>query len=169
MLLLCAGLAACAVNPLVKADKGHPEYDEIIARDAVEQLAKLYSPAKTQFNLIESDPVSFGVLLADKLRAKGYAVSEVKPEKTGIRAIFQNDSFGAVYPPKPAVPAAGAETPPRDAAKAAPGIELRYAMVHFRSADFSRIVLYPGKSLLARVYLAGRRGIAPAGAWTFRE
>ncbi|SCY53946.1 hypothetical protein [Nitrosospira sp. Nsp13] len=167
--LLGISLAACAANPLIKPDNPHPEYDEVIARDAIEQLMKLYPPAKTQFNLIESNPVSFGALLTEKLRAKGYAVAEVKSEKTGIRAIFQSDNFSAVYPPKPAVPAAGAATQPQDGAKAAPGIELRYALVHFRSADFSRIALYPGKSILARAYLAGADGLAPAGAWTYKE
>ena len=167
--LLGISLAACAANPLIKTDNPHPEYDDVMARNAVEQLAKLYPPAKTQFNLMESDPVSFGALLTKKLRAKGYAVAELSSEKTGIRAIFQSDSFGAVYPPKPAVPAAGAATQPPDGAKAAPSIDLRYTLVHSRSANFSRLALYPGQSVLARAYLAGTDGLAPAGAWTYKE
>ncbi len=166
MTLLCASLAACAAHPLKKADNPHPEHDEMMARDAAGQLARLYPPAKTQFNLVESDPASFGALLADKLRAKGYAVTQTAQQKAGIRAFFQNDGFGAAYPPKSAVDTPAQAASPADTA---PGIELRYARVHFRSADFARIALYPGKSILARAYLAGADGLAPAGAWTYKE
>ena len=165
MMLLCASMGACALAPIKEADPRFAAHDEKIATDTANQLAKLYPPAKTQFNFVASSPMSFGMILADKLRAKGYAVSEARTEKTGIGAILPGD-FGAVFPRKP-VPAA--KTPAPSGSNAATGIELRYVLDHSGTAEFSRITLEIGDSLLARAYLNENGVIAPAGAWTFKE
>ena len=164
--LLCGMLAACANNPLLKADKGIPAYDEEIASDAVTRLTSLYPPAKTQFNLEAQTSEDFGSLLAGKLRAKGYAVLESRPARTGLSTLLSGDTFGQVYPPKPVI----AATPP--AAPPVPpmlGIRLRYVLDHSPTGDLSRITLKVGNSLLARAYIAVDGTIAPAGAWTYRE
>jgi hypothetical protein len=149
----------------LKADQPSSPLDEKIAADAVTQLTRLYPPAKTQFNVVPSAPVGFGALLADKLRAKGYAIAEPAPAKTGFRTLLGGDTFSDVYPPKPAT-----ATPPAvPAPQPAPGIALRYALDHSRTGDFSRITLKVGNSLLARAYVSGNGTLAPAGAWTFRE
>lgn len=166
ILFLIATLGACASDPLVKKDRSHFSRDEKIATDAVDQLMRIYSPAKTQFNVIESTPVDFGALLVQKLRAKGYAVAEFKLRTKDIGAVFENDSFGATYPTKPADQAAEM---PRVPAWRSPGIELRYVLVHSRAPDFSRITLKIGNSLLARAYLTDNVSIAPAGVWIFEE
>lgn len=166
LLLLCGMLTACANNPLLKKDKGIPVYDEKIASDAVNYLARLYPPAKTQFNVVPSAPIGFGALLADKLRAKGYAVSDSRPEdRTGI-ALVPGDWFGSVYPPKPEKQT---KTDVRPAPTPSTSSELRYVLDHSPTGDLSRITLKVGNSLLARAYLAIDGKIAPAGAWTYRE
>ena len=166
MMLLCVNLGACALTPLMETDQRFAAHDEKIATDTANQLARLYPPAKTQFNVVASSPVSFGTMLAGKLRAKGYAVSESRTAKTGIGAMLPQDLFGAVYPPKP-VPNAETQVPP--SSDPASGFELRYVLDHSRTADFSRITLKIGDSLLARAYLNENGVIAPAGAWTFKE
>ena len=164
--LLCASLCACALNPLQK-DKGNPAYDEKIASDTVMQLARLYPPAKTQFNLEASSPTSFAALLAEKLRAKGYAISESRPAKTGFRTILTGNTLGDVSPLRPAIAAPSSSVP---AAPHAPGIELRYVLDYSATVDLSRITLKVGKnSLLARAYVSDNGILAPAGAWTFKE
>ena len=72
---LRACLDACAFQPLTR-DNPFAALDEKIASDTVNQLARLYPPGRTQFSLVVSDPESFGALLADRLRTKGYALSE---------------------------------------------------------------------------------------------
>ncbi|WP_025041281.1 hypothetical protein [Nitrosospira briensis] len=157
--LLCACLGACAFQPLTR---GNPfaALDEKIATDTVNQLARLYPPAKTQFSLVVSDPESFGALLANRLRAKGYALSE-KAERPRI---MPPDTFGAVFSPKPA----DDSNMPAQSLATEPGIELRYVLNH-SGRDFSRITMVIGRAVLARAYLIENGTIVPAGAWTFKE
>jgi type IV secretion system protein TrbH len=140
--------------------------DDKIASDAVDHLARLYPPAKTQFNLEAAGHQAFTDLLAEKLRARGYAITEAEPVKTGLRSLLGSDTFGDVYPPKAAI----APMPPVvPAPQPAPGIALRYALDHSRTGELSRITLKIGNSLLARAYVSDNGSLAPAGAWTFRE
>lgn len=166
ILLLCASLVACAANPLMKADQPSSPLDEKIAADAVTQLTRLYPPAKTQFNLEAYPSDSFAALLAEKLRAKGYAITESAPAKTGFRSLLAGDTFSDVYPPKPVIAPTPTALP---APQPASGVALRYVLDHSRTGDFSRITLKVGNSLLARAYVSDNGTLAPAGAWTFRE
>jgi len=166
--LICAILAGCAGLPM----PGEPENSNIaahekIASDTVNQLARLYPPAKTEFNVILSNPRSFGEMLAAKLRGRGYAVSE-SADKTEQ---FSFDTFSATFQPKPG----GNE---QEALPAIPGpgtataIELRYTVADARMDPLLRITVKVGGTYLARAYVAeqgNQRGIAAAGAWTFRE
>ena len=131
VLVLCISLGACALKPIMETDPRIAAHHEMIARDAANQLARLYPPAKTQFSVVASSPASFGTMLSDKLRAKGYAVSESRTAKTGMGALFQNDGFGAAYPPKPAPDANKQALPPADPAA---GIALRYVLDHSDTA-----------------------------------
>lgn len=158
MTLLCACLGACAFQPKTR-DNPFAALDEKIASDTVNQLARLYPPAKTQFSLVVSDPENFGALLADRLRAKGYALSEKTEERSRI---MPPDTFGAVFSPKPADEG---NLPVKTSAP--DGIELRYVLNH--SADLSRVTMVIGRAMLARAYLVENGAIAPAGAWTFKE
>lgn len=164
--LLCAGLGACALQPVTEGDKRFVAHDEKIASDTANQLARLYPPAKTQFNFVFSAPTSFGTLLAGKLRAKGYALSESRVvEKGGLAMILPQDTFAASFSPKRATD----DKTPVQSQPDKTGIELRYAIDHAPAADFSRITVKIGHALLARAYIGDNGTIAPAGAWTFKE
>lgn len=83
-LCLLAGLAGCASAPapasygsFVKTPNAADE--KTMADDAVKRLTALYPPARTRFNLQHATPDSFGGNLVTELRAKGYALAEVKP------------------------------------------------------------------------------------------
>lgn len=167
--LLCAGLGGCAMTPAMETDSRFAALDEKIATDAVAQLVRLYPPAKTQFNFRQfnfanSTGAGFGQLLIAKLRAKGYAITETAPPPA--RAVLPVDLFGAVFTSR------SADTKmeePSDPVKNPEGIELGYFLDHGRSADFSRITIKIGNSMLARAYLSDNGSIAPAGAWSYKE
>jgi hypothetical protein len=78
--LLCAlGLAGCAATPAPYGNfvrEGPAGYDRTVAEDGVRQLAAIYPPANTRFELQQPTPDAFGKLLTASLRAKGYAVRE---------------------------------------------------------------------------------------------
>ncbi|MBK7024112.1 MAG: conjugal transfer protein TrbH [Sulfuritalea sp.] len=52
--------------------------EERIAADTVKQLVALYPPARTRFHLGQPTPDAYGSALVEALRAKGYALVEVK-------------------------------------------------------------------------------------------
>lgn len=84
LVLLIAGLAGCASTPapatygsFVQAPVATD--DKAMADDVVKKLAALYPPAKTRFNLQHATPDAFGIAMVETMRAKGYALAEVKP------------------------------------------------------------------------------------------
>lgn len=157
--LLCANLGACAFAPKT-TDNRFAGLDDRIATDTVNQLARLYPPAKTQFSLVVSDPAGFGGLLADKLRARGYALTETA-EKTPL---IPPNTFGGMFSPKPA----GADDMPAKPSARQGGISLRYVLDH-SGKDYSRISMVIGGAVLARAYLIDHGALSAAGAWTFKE
>lgn len=166
--LLCTLLAGCAGLHAPQPENRNMAADDRIATDTANQLARLYPPAKTQFNLVLSDPQGFGTMLSDKLRAKGYAVSETKEKASR----FPFDAFGAAFQPKADI-GGGQETAlpktgPGTAAGAATAIELRYILNEARMDPLLRIMVKIGDARLARAYLADQGNVAAAGAWTFR-
>ena len=161
----CAGLHA-PKNP----GNRNIAAEEKIATDTVNQLARIYPPAKTQFNLVLAYPHGFGMMLADKLRTRGYAVSESAEAKKS----FYPDAFAATFQPRPD---AGSEpeaalAKPGAAAAGAPapstGTELRYTLDDARTDPLLRITVKVGGAYLARAYLADNGDVAAAGAWTYR-
>ncbi|PTQ79433.1 conjugative transfer protein TrbH [Nitrosospira multiformis] len=163
-LLLCLVLAGCASLQETRQQNRNSLADDRIAQDATNQLAQLYPPAKTQFNLGLSEPREFGKLLAAKLRTRGYAVSETVKTK---RVLFA-DTF-AGFQQKPGVQsdepqARGMETP----TAAGQGTELSYTLDTPEHASLYAITLKVGNSYLSRAYLPDAKGVAAAGAWTYR-
>src|SRR5687768_11953215 len=88
-LFLCLVLASCASLQETRQQNRNTLTDDRIALDATNQLARLYPPAKTQFNLIVTEPREFAELLAAKLRSRGYAISETVKAKR----VFFADTF----------------------------------------------------------------------------
>jgi hypothetical protein len=149
--LLCVlGLAGCATPPAPYGNfigQAPAGYDRTIAEDAVKQLAAVYPPAATRFEVRQATPDAFGRLLTASLRAKGYAVREAGPT-----AVAQGANARAE---------AGAT------AAAGPVLPLRYVLD--RPADLVRVTLMIGEQSLTRAYLAQNEALRPAGAWVRKE
>lgn len=84
LVLLIACLAGCASAPAPATYGSFVQTpvatdDKAMADDVVKKLAVLYLPAKTRFNLQHATPEAFGISMVAALRAKGYALAEVKP------------------------------------------------------------------------------------------
>ena len=93
LILLCAHLSACAGLPQPAGkDAGNPAFEERIATDTVNQIARLYPPARTQLNVV-STPDSFGALLAAKLRGRGFGVAETIEAKPKVLPFAFHDDF----------------------------------------------------------------------------
>jgi type IV secretion system protein TrbH len=173
-LLLCLVLtfilASCASLQETRKQNRNALIDDRIAADTVNQLAQLYPPAKTQFNLGLSEPREFGELLATKLRAKGYAVSETVRTKR----VFFADTFAGFQQKRGAQPeeaeARGMEAPaaPPTPLAAGQGMELSYILDTPEHGSLHTITLKVGNSYLSRAYLPDTKGVAAAGAWTYR-
>jgi len=169
-LLLCLVLASCASLHETRLQNRNTLADEKIAQDATNQLARLYPPAKTQFNLIVTEPREFGELLALRLRARGYAVSETVKTK---RVLFA-DTF-AGFQQKPGGQSEETEARSMEASAAPPtplaagqGTELSYTLDTPEHGSLHTITLKVGDAYLSRAYLPDARGVAAAGAWTYR-
>jgi type IV secretion system protein TrbH len=149
--LLCGFvLAGCATPPAPYGNfigQAPVGYHRTIVEDAAQQLAAIYPPAATRFEVQQATPDAFGRLLMATLRAKGYAVREAGPASAAQGA--------------PAVTDANA------AAAASPVLQLRYVVD--RPAELVRITLMIGDQSLTRAYLAQNEALRPAGAWVRKE
>jgi hypothetical protein len=150
-ILLCVlGLAGCATPPAPYGNfigQAPAGYDRTLAEDAVRQLAAVYPPAATRFEVRQATPDAFGRLLMASLRAKGYAVREASPTSVA-----------------PGVTARG-----EAGATAATGPVLPLQYVLDRPADLVRVTLTIGDQSLSRAYLAQNDALRPAGAWVRKE
>jgi hypothetical protein len=165
-LLLCLVLASCASLQETRQQNRNSLADDRIAQDATNQLARLYPPAKTQFNLGLSEPREFGELLAVKLRTKGYAVSETVKVK---RVLFADTFAGFQQKPSQSdEPQARSMEDPAAPAAAGQGMELSYTLDTPEHGLLHTITLKVGDAYLSRAYLPDAKGVAAAGAWTYR-
>ena len=116
-----------------------------IATDAVQQLATLYPPAKTRFELHQATPDAFGLALVNTLRERGYALLEFSPADQAK---------------------ASAATAPAGAPAALP---LRYVLDQAGTTNLYRLTLLVGNQSITRPYLAQNGTFAPAGYWVRKE
>lgn len=175
LILLCGHLSACASLPQPAGkDAGNPALEERIATDTVNQIARLYPPARTQLNVVSTSD-SFGALLAAKLRGRGFGVAETIEAKLKVLPFAFHDDFH--------MRADIQADQDNKSQRAVPGLELRYQLdVAMRvegargakgvQADsLSRITVKIGSAVLARAYLSDNNdpgAVAAAGAWTYR-
>jgi hypothetical protein len=150
-ILVCTvGLAGCASTPppygnfIQEAPAG---VNRAVAEDAVRQMAALYPPANTRFDLQQPTPDLFGQLFTTSLRAKGYAVQDATSERK--------------------VPGRTKSSEGEVPAGTASAVPLRYVLD--RAADLYRITLLVGDQSLTRAYLAQNGTVHPAGAWVRKE
>ncbi len=149
--LLCVlGLAGCATPPAPYGNfigQAPVGYDRTLAEDAVRQLAAVYPPAATRFEVRQATSDAFGRQLMATLRAKGYAVREA--ESTSVApGVTARAEAGATAATSPVLP-------------------LQYVLD--RPADLVRVTLMIGDQSLTRAYLAQNESLRPAGAWVRKE
>ena len=139
--LLVMALAGCASTAPYGNFATEPPagLEERIVADTVKQLVTLYPPARTRFHLGQPTPDAYGSALVEALRAKGYALVEVKAS------------------PQEAAPAT------------APGLSLHYVLDAVASPNLYRVTVMVGQKSLSRAYLAQNNRVAPAGAWVRKE
>jgi hypothetical protein len=75
-------LTGCATSPYGNYLNSASVDQQKLAREAVQQLATLWPPAKTRLELKQSAQDAFGVALTKGLRERGYAVMEFNPKQT---------------------------------------------------------------------------------------
>ena len=143
--LFALTLAGCATTGqygnFVPAAAGQQQ----IATDAVQQLATLYPPAKTRFELHQATPDAFGLALVNTLRERGYALLEFNPASAKAQATAASE---------PASPAA---------------LPLRYVLDQAGDSNLYRLTLLVGHQSITRPYLVQDGSFAPAGYWVRKE
>jgi len=139
--LLVMALAGCASTAPYGNFATHPPagLEQKIAVDTAKQLVALYPPARTRFHLGQPTPDAYGSALVEALRAKGYALVEVKT------------------------------SPQETAPATAPGLSLHYVLDAVASPNLYRVTVTVGQKSLSRAYLAQNNRVAPAGAWVRKE
>ena len=116
-----------------------------LAREAVQQLAVLYPPAKTRLELQQATPDAFGQALVLTLRERGYALLEFDPASAKAQATAASE---------PASPAA---------------LPLRYVLDQAGDSNLYRLTLLVGHQSITRPYLVQDGSFAPAGYWVRKE
>lgn len=145
--LLVLALSGCAttgqygnfVPPTAAADQ------QQLAREAVQQLAVLYPPAKTRLELQQATPDAFGQALVLTLRERGYALLEFDSASAKAQATAASSS---------ASPA---------------GLPLRYVLDQAGDSNLYRLTLLVGNQSITRPYLVQDGSFAPAGYWARKE
>ena len=146
IVLLLVGLSGCATTQSKYGNFLPPTsaaYNKTMAEDALKQLLILYPPASTRFDLQQTTPDTFGITLVESMRAKGYALMEIKPEL-------------------PAQRNSEAQNPPT-------GLSLRYVLDQVNSLNLYRVTLLVGNQSMTRAYLVQDSTVHPAGLWSRNE
>ena len=161
---LLLGLSGCASPPLAYGSfiqTPLPAHDRAIADDAVKQLARLYPPARTRFDLQHGAPDFFGTYLVESLRARGYAVLELKPAGQG-----QALALAQTQAPAPAMAANAASF----AAPSPSGLPLSYLLDQDAGSQLYRLTLLINRQQsLTRAYQVQGGTMHPAGYWVRKE
>lgn len=159
---LLLGLSGCASPPLAYGSfiqTPLPAHDRAIADDAVKQLARLYPPARTRFDLQHGVPDFFGTYLVASLRARGYAVLEFKP-------VAQGQGQGQAQAPAQAMAANAASF----AAPSPSGLPLSYLLDQDAGSQLYRLTLLINRQQsLTRAYQVQGGTMHPAGYWVRKE
>nr|BCU00828.1 conjugal transfer protein TrbH [uncultured bacterium] len=124
-----------------------------LAGEAVKQLATLWPPAKTRFELQQATPDAFGAGLVKELRESGYALLEFNPEAAKAKASASTEAAPAVEAP----------------ASATKALPLRYVLDQAGTSNLYRLTLTVGNQSITRPYLEQDGALVPAGYWVRKE
>ncbi|PLY11742.1 MAG: conjugal transfer protein TrbH [Sedimenticola sp.] len=113
--------------------------DQLIANDALKQLAMLYPPAKTRLTIKQPTPDVFGSELVKGLREAGYALQEYSP-----KAQHEPDTADA-------------------------GLPLMYVLDQAKDDHLYRLTLQVGDQAINRPYRQEQGTVVPAGYWARKE
>lgn len=151
-IIISVGLLGCSTTP-ARQDYGNflqqaaTEQSRAMANDAAKKLAALYPPATTRFNLRQTTPDDFGASLIAALRARGFAMAELKTGSVATTA------------------------QPKTSSEPAPSSDLALAYLVDQPLDNGtyRVSLHVDKQTLSRLYLEKGGAAAPAGQWIRKE
>jgi hypothetical protein len=146
IVLLLVGLSGCVTTQSRYGNFLPPTsaaYNKTMAEDALKQLLILYPPASTRFDLQQTTPDTFGITLVESMRAKGYALMEIKPELPAQRN--------------------------NEATNSPTGLSLRYILDQVNSLNLYRVTLLVGHQSMTRAYLVQDSTVHPAGLWSRKE
>lgn len=146
--VLLLSLAGCAAAPYGNFATAPVAYDKKMATDTVKQLAVLYPPASTRFNLKQPTQDAYGAALVESLRAYGYALFESEPpgERQGSQQV-----------------------PVQPENQQSAGLDLHYVIDQQTGANLYRVTVMVGQQSISRAYVAQNDTVYPAGAWVRKE
>lgn len=149
MAALAVALTACQTAPYGNflKDASAQVDQQKLAGEAVKQLAVLWPPAKTKFELQQATPDVFGAELVKGLRERGYALLEYHPEAAKAKTVAAGDA-----------PASATTTLP-----------LHYVLDKSGTANLYRLTLTVGKQTISRPYIEQDGALVPSGYWVRKE
>lgn len=154
-ILLLLSLTGCATQShygnFVDNQPGLNQHQ--IATDTVDQLAELFPPAHTRFDLKQPTPDAFGMALIRVLRDRGYAVLELSPDASDDQDDQQKT--------KPSTTRANASSQS--------GLPLRYVFDQFSGTNMYRVSIIVGHQSITRAYALENGTVVPAGFWARKE
>ena len=154
-------LAGCVTTPpygsfIENPSPAFAQYSAAMAEDVAGQIARLYPPASTRFDMQHAATDPFGAALLENLRMQGYAVNEAAAPAGSIFAANSGQDKGTADNP---VDVTGHV--------ARSGLTLRYIID--RSNDLYHVSILIDDQRLTRAFVAQSEQIAPAGLWVRRQ
>lgn len=152
---LWLSLGSCATTQYGDFAKTTDRYNRDIATDTVKELATLYPPAHTRFNIEQATPDAFGTTFIAALRSRGYAVAEYqRPGTADHRDPLRRAAHPYLF---------------RAPSSAPTEVALRYVVDQLGEDELYRVTLWLDDASLSRAYVAQDRSLVPAGYWTRKE
>lgn len=135
----CASTASHLGNHITTPNVDH----QALAAEAVNQIAALWPPAKTQLDLKQATPDPFGAALIAGLRERGYALMEYSPTSVST---------------------------PQSEASATSALALSYLLDESQTTPvLFRVTLTIGSQAITRPYMNQDGKLYPAGYWVRKE
>lgn len=147
--ILLLSLAGCATGSgqYGNFSEATPAINQKMANDTIVIVNALYPPAATRLNMLQPAMDGYGAYLVALLRAKGYAVAELKTRSGWIWDWLQT---------------------PAENKPAATGTDFHYIVSQTGINQFV-LTLHIGPQTLSRIYTAQGDKLSPSGFWVRKE